>query len=176
LKLEDHKKEKDVDADKEFYQNRAPAKHKLEVEWVEKFSQKNFWRKVSEQKKQKKNEKLHRQKLKNERKAVCKNKNKSFHLFLRREKTLEKRLFFITFLQRKRKKLLSNFGGKLFRSRSSSIALPRTVKRLCSCLLCVACIGCRWSEKLFSFYKTKMKFYDAAFVFFFCKARDAEEE
>ena len=73
-------------------------------------------------------EKLHRQKLEqersgNERKAVCKNKNKSFHLFLRRKSAKdEKKRLFLTFYSRA-KSFPPNFfkerkkKKKLFRSR-----------------------------------------------------------
>lgn len=94
----------------------------------------------------------------NERKAVCKNKNKSFYLFLRRKSAREKT--FITFYSAEES--WSNFEEskkeKFFDLGFSSIA-PANCRESFSC-------ACRWNG---NFSSRRMKFYDAAFVFLFRK-------
>lgn len=82
-----------------------------------------FFRSLREnfdKKKKKKKMKTSSTKLGNESKAVCKNKNKSFHLFLRRKSASEgkwkrKRLSLTFFLQRSERSekflIKKNFGG-----------------------------------------------------------------
>lgn len=89
-------------------QNRAPAKHKLKTEKRMKYFRKNFLTKKKKRKvsafRWKGRKKLHRRKAGEAeekwkwKKAVWKNKNKSFHLFLGRKSEKD----FYNFLQRGR--------------------------------------------------------------------------
>lgn len=139
-----------------------------------------FFRSLRENfdKKKKKKMKTSSTKLGNESKAVCKNKNKSFHLFLRRKSASEgkwkrKRLSLTFFLQRSERSekflIKKNFGGggKSFSISGSPfrapVAAPRANCRgVFFCLLSFSFCACRWKG---NFFKSRMKFYDAAFVF-----------
>lgn len=139
-----------------------------------------FFRSLREnfdKKKKKKKMKTSSTKLGNESKAVCKNKNKSFHLFLRRKSASEGKW------KRKRLSLTFFYSGvrgaksfwsrktlaeeeKVFRSRVRLFERPspphaRTVEEF-FCLLSFSFCACRWKG---NFFKSRMKFYDAAFVF-----------